>query len=106
MSSLAIYLWKGTGDRPAYGPSKSAGTLILQQYARAINPDDMQISIVHPGAIWTKGMEKAGANESSYRFDDGKDSNIRLQAPFPPTHSFIYLYLSSESPSTFHGMGS
>ncbi|KAE9579232.1 Short chain dehydrogenase andI [Colletotrichum fructicola] len=70
LSTLAIYLWNAVASRPAYGPSKSAGTLILQQFAREIKPDQMQISIVHPGAIWTDGMARSGANATTYRYDD------------------------------------
>ncbi|KAF4826564.1 hypothetical protein CGCTS75_v008958 [Colletotrichum tropicale] len=70
LSTLAIYLWNGVASRPAYGPSKSAGTLILQQFAREIKPDQMQISIVHPGAVWTDGMARSGANATTYRYDD------------------------------------
>ncbi|KAK1845435.1 short chain dehydrogenase [Colletotrichum chrysophilum] len=70
LSTLAIYLWNAVASRPAYGPSKSAGTLILQQFAREIKPDQMQISIVHPGAIWTDRMARSGANATTYRYDD------------------------------------
>ncbi|EXL94522.1 hypothetical protein NOF04DRAFT_11487 [Fusarium oxysporum II5] len=69
LSTLAIYQWNMVQDRPSYGLSKSAGTLVLQQLARAIQPDDMQISIVHPGVILTEGMKEAGGTESSYQFD-------------------------------------
>ncbi|KAJ4129465.1 hypothetical protein NW765_016338 [Fusarium oxysporum] len=70
ISTLAIYLWNVVNDRPSYGPSKSAGTLILQQFARAFKPEELQVSIVHPGAIWTDGMRQTGASELTYQFDD------------------------------------
>jgi NAD(P)-dependent dehydrogenase (short-subunit alcohol dehydrogenase family) len=72
VSTLAIYLWNLVKDRPSYGPSKSAGTLILQQFARAFKPEELQVSIVHPGAVWTEGMRESGATESTYKCDDGE----------------------------------
>lgn len=51
VSTLAIYLWNLVKDRPSYEPSKSAGTLIPQQFARAFKPEELQVSIVHPGAV-------------------------------------------------------
>ncbi|KAJ3545042.1 hypothetical protein NM208_g2710 [Fusarium decemcellulare] len=77
ISTLAIYLWNVVKDRPSYGPSKSAGTLILQQFARAFKPEELQVSIVHPGAVWTDGMGQAGASESTYQCDD-----VNLSAHF------------------------
>lgn len=72
VSTLAIYLWNLVNDRPSYGPSKSAGTLILQQFARAFKPEELQVSVVHPGAVWTEGMKEAGGTEGMYKFDDGE----------------------------------
>ncbi|KAI8673039.1 hypothetical protein NCS56_00768600 [Fusarium sp. Ph1] len=70
VTTLAIYLWNLVKDRPSYGPSKSAGTLILQQFARAFKPEELQVSIVHPGAVWTESMRESGATEGMYQCDD------------------------------------
>ncbi|KAM5347613.1 hypothetical protein ACJ41O_007437 [Fusarium nematophilum] len=69
LSTVAIYLWNMVSDRPSYGLTKSAGTLVLQQFARGVKPEDMQVSIFHPGAVLTEAMKRTGGSASKYRLD-------------------------------------
>jgi hypothetical protein len=77
---------KAHRERSSYTLSKNAGTALLQQVARAIEPRDLQISIFHPGTVFTESLRNLGGNESSYDFDDGKfvlltPSRIELKIP-------------------------
>ncbi|KAL1857490.1 hypothetical protein Daus18300_010355 [Diaporthe australafricana] len=47
VSSTAIYMWSTTTpELPSYGLTKNAGTALLQQIAKDVNPYDLQITIV------------------------------------------------------------
>jgi NAD(P)-dependent dehydrogenase (short-subunit alcohol dehydrogenase family) len=59
-------------ERPTYGLTKNAGTLLLQQIAKDTKPEDMQIVSFHPGGVLTESARKGGANENSgIKFDHG-----------------------------------
>lgn len=57
---------------PNYSASKSAGTILVQQIAEGVSPDDLQIVSFHPGSIFTWTAEKAGYTATSLNWDDGK----------------------------------
>ena len=51
-------------DRPSYGLTKNSGTLLLQQIAKDVRLDDMQIVSYHPGGILTDSVREAGYSSS------------------------------------------
>ncbi|KAK0647094.1 hypothetical protein B0T16DRAFT_458956 [Cercophora newfieldiana] len=55
---------------PTYGLTKNSGTLLMQQIAKDVSPDDMQIVSFHPGGILTESAAKAGITEEMYDWDD------------------------------------
>lgn len=54
---------------PAYGLTKNAGTLLLQQIAMDTDPRQMQIVSFHPGGIFTEMASKV-VNKDLYDWDD------------------------------------
>lgn len=57
-------------DRPAYGLTKNAGALLLQQIAKDVASGDMQVVSYHPGGVYTESARKAGYEDTG-RFDHG-----------------------------------
>ncbi|ROW15080.1 hypothetical protein VPNG_03417 [Cytospora leucostoma] len=55
---------------PAYGLTKNAGTLTIQQIALHTDPEKLQIVSFHPGVVYTDGWRKAGVPEAALPFDD------------------------------------
>lgn len=55
---------------PAYGLTKNAGTLLMQQIAKDVSPDDMQIVSFHPGGVLTDLARENGVTEELYDWDD------------------------------------
>lgn len=72
MASLAIHESKLTGEYPSYGATKSAGTMLVQQIAKDVPPEELQIVSYHPGGIFTELAEHAGFKKDDPRWDDGK----------------------------------
>lgn len=74
LSSTVTYMWSTMApERPTYGLTKSAGTLLLQQIAKDTKVEDMQIVSFHPGGVLTDMARKAGYDENSgIPFDHGK----------------------------------
>ncbi|KAF5626214.1 peroxisomal short-chain alcohol dehydrogenase [Fusarium sp. NRRL 52700] len=74
ISSCAAYMWSTMGpDRPTYGLTKNASTLLLQQIAQDTKPADMQIVSFHPGGVLTDSAKRVGGdNIKGLVFDDGK----------------------------------
>ncbi|EWG53463.1 hypothetical protein FVEG_11890 [Fusarium verticillioides 7600] len=72
ISTCAAYMWSTMGpDRPTYGLTKSASTLLLQQIAQDTKPTDMQIVSFHPGGILTDSAKRVGGdNLKGLVFDD------------------------------------
>lgn len=59
-------------ERPTYGLTKNASTLLLQQIAKDTRVQDMQIVSFHPGGVLTDMARKAGHDENSgIPFDHG-----------------------------------
>ncbi|KAG5754773.1 hypothetical protein H9Q72_002367 [Fusarium xylarioides] len=75
ISTCAAYMWSTMGpDRPTYGLTKSASTLLLQQIARDTKPTDMQIVSFHPGGVLTDSAKRVGGdNLKGVIFDDDKN---------------------------------
>ncbi|KAF5690892.1 peroxisomal short-chain alcohol dehydrogenase [Fusarium circinatum] len=72
ISTCAAYMWSTMGpDRPTYGLTKSASTLLLQQIAQDTKPTDMQIISFHPGGVLTDSAKRVGGdNLKGLVFDD------------------------------------
>ncbi|KAL6239894.1 hypothetical protein BDW75DRAFT_248676 [Aspergillus navahoensis] len=70
LASLAIHETKLTGQYPSYGATKSAGTMLVQQIAKDIPPEELQIVSYHPGGIFTELAEQAGFKKDDPRWDD------------------------------------
>ncbi|PNP82873.1 hypothetical protein FNYG_03750 [Fusarium nygamai] len=72
ISTCAAYMWSTMGpDRPTYGLTKNASTLLLQQIAQDTKPTDMQIVSFHPGGILTDSAKRVGGdNLKGLVFDD------------------------------------
>ena len=69
-------MWSTMGpDRPTYGLTKNASTLLLQQIAQDTKHTDMQIISFHPGGILTDSAKRVGGDSlEGLVFDDGKYS--------------------------------
>ncbi|KAH6867586.1 putative short-chain dehydrogenase [Thelonectria olida] len=70
LASIAIHESKITGAYPLYGASKSAGTMLLQQVAKDVNPEHLQIISFHPGGIFTELAEQSGFKKDEEEWDD------------------------------------
>lgn len=93
-------------ERPTYGLTKNASTLLVQQIAKDTAPEDMQIVSFHPGGVLTEAARKQGFDENSgFRLDDGKycslnyssHGNIRLlccccQFTVPESYDGLQMY--------------
>ena len=55
---------------PAYGLTKNSGSLLLQQIAKDVHPDEMQIVSFHPGGVLTDLAKANGVREELYDWDD------------------------------------
>lgn len=53
---------------PGYGLTKNAGTLLLQQIAKDVSPDKLQIVSFHPGMIYTDTFGELGVTEKDLPF--------------------------------------
>lgn len=63
----------GDPDRPTYGLTKNASTLLLQQIAQDTKPTDIQIVSFYPGGILTDSVKRSGGDRlKDLVFDDGK----------------------------------
>ncbi|EIT81699.1 short-chain dehydrogenase, putative [Aspergillus oryzae 3.042] len=58
LTSLAIHETQLTGQYPSYGATKSAGTMLLQQIAKDVSADKLQIVSYHPGGVFTELAEQ------------------------------------------------
>jgi NAD(P)-dependent dehydrogenase (short-subunit alcohol dehydrogenase family) len=73
ISTNASYMWSVMApERPSYGLTKNAGTLLMQQIAKDTSVKDMQIVSFHPGGVLTDMARAAGVDENmGIPFDDG-----------------------------------
>ncbi|KAM0543341.1 hypothetical protein ACHAO7_009457 [Fusarium culmorum] len=72
ISTCAAYMWTTMGgERPTYGLTKNASTLLLQQIAKDTDPTDMQVVSFHPGGILTESSKALGGDAiKDLVFDD------------------------------------
>ncbi|KAK0616731.1 hypothetical protein B0T14DRAFT_523710 [Immersiella caudata] len=71
VSSSAIHNFESDAVvMPAYGLTKNAGTLLVQQIAKDVKADDMQIVSFHPGGVLTDMVKANGVPEELYDWDD------------------------------------
>ncbi|GFF60276.1 uncharacterized oxidoreductase C521.03 [Aspergillus udagawae] len=70
LASLAIHESKLTGQYPSYGATKSAGTMLVQQIAKDVPPEELQIVSYHPGGVFTELAERAGFKKDDPQWDD------------------------------------
>jgi NAD(P)-dependent dehydrogenase (short-subunit alcohol dehydrogenase family) len=75
ISTKAIHNFDVAAGIPNYSASKSAGTILIQQIAKSVSPDDLQIVSFHPGSIFTGAAEKAGYTRTTLNWDDGRCIN-------------------------------
>lgn len=68
-------------ERPSYGMTKNASTLLVQQIAKDTNVMDMQVVSFHPGAIATEEVaRRLGSDDTlNIAFDNGKPSPRRKE---------------------------
>jgi len=57
---------------PTYGLTKNAGTVLLQQIAKDLDPDSLQVVNYHPGSIFTEAAKNAGFSETAFEWDNSK----------------------------------
>lgn len=72
VSTCVTHMRHYATDRPTYGVTKLAGTDYLQQIALEVEPEEMQITLFHPGVIFTEVAVRVGLDDSSYDWDDGE----------------------------------
>lgn len=66
-SQLAI-----AAQRPVYGLTKNAGTMLVQQISKDVSPEELQIVSFHPGVLYSEEFKNMGLTETSFPFDDRK----------------------------------
>lgn len=71
VSTNAIHDFSLSGALPNYSASKNAGTMLMQQIAKGVPVNEMQVISFHPGAIFTSAAKEAGYTESTLNWDDG-----------------------------------
>lgn len=71
---MSVHNFDISAMKPNYSVSKTAGTVLVQQIAQDVSPDDMQVNSFHPGAIFTAGAKKAGYTKDTIPWDDGQNS--------------------------------
>ncbi|KAI1308079.1 NAD(P)-binding protein [Xylaria venustula] len=62
VSTMSAHEWGFSYD--LYGLTKNSGTLVMQQAAKSVSPDDMQVISVHPGIVYTDIMKRV------YKYED------------------------------------
>jgi NAD(P)-dependent dehydrogenase (short-subunit alcohol dehydrogenase family) len=92
---MAIHDFVVAGDRPSYTATKNAATLLLQQIAKDTPVAKTQIVSFHPGSILSEAAKRAGYDEKSVPWDDGRApspsrAQCRYQAspPCPPNPKY------------------
>jgi NAD(P)-dependent dehydrogenase (short-subunit alcohol dehydrogenase family) len=79
ISSTVIHDFLATAGMPNYSLTKNSSTLAIQQIAKDIDSEEVQIVSFHPGAIYTSAAKRAlggkQKSEISFPFDEGEDLN-------------------------------
>ncbi|KAH8879765.1 putative short-chain dehydrogenase, partial [Thozetella sp. PMI_491] len=55
---------------PGYGLTKNAGTLLMQQIAKDVSPEKLQVVSFHPGMIYSDALKQRGVQETDLPFED------------------------------------
>ncbi|KAF2495977.1 short chain dehydrogenase [Lophium mytilinum] len=71
IATMAIHDFEVTANRPTYGATKNASTLLTQLIAEETPVEKVQIISYHPGAIYTDNAKSAGA-PADLPWDDAK----------------------------------
>lgn len=75
---MAVHDFDVAAIKPNYSASKTAGTVLVQQIAQGLSPDDMQVNSFHPGAILTAAARRAGYTEETMPWDDGRSQKFLM----------------------------
>ncbi|KAK0719058.1 hypothetical protein B0T21DRAFT_351819 [Apiosordaria backusii] len=68
----------------AYGATKNAGQVLIQQIARDVDPEKLQIISFHPGAIYSEGAQTGGVTKDMIDvWDDALPGNFAVWAATP-----------------------
>ncbi|KAL6788901.1 hypothetical protein J3E68DRAFT_439928 [Trichoderma sp. SZMC 28012] len=71
ISIVAIYMWTGvTPQIPSYGLTKNSGTALMQQIARDVSPNELQIVSIYPGSVLLDTARAARLDESSLAWNN------------------------------------
>lgn len=80
-------------ERPSYGLTKNAATLLIQQIAKDTKVNDMQMISFHPGGVLTDMVRQSGVREDmGIPFDDGMASILIFVSLLnsPTDHPFFF----------------
>ncbi|KAK4178039.1 hypothetical protein QBC36DRAFT_325812 [Triangularia setosa] len=69
-SSMAHNLDNENPFLSTYGATKNAGQVLIQQIARDVGPEKMQIVSFHPGAVYSEGAQTGGVTKDMVDFWD------------------------------------
>ncbi|KAI1196228.1 NAD(P)-binding protein [Nemania serpens] len=61
ISTISAHEWGFSYD--LYGLTKNSGTLAMQQIAKSVSPDDMQVVSLHPGVVLTDILKDASMKD-------------------------------------------
>ncbi|KAK4061638.1 uncharacterized protein Triagg1_10180 [Trichoderma aggressivum f. europaeum] len=88
---VAIYIWTGvTPQIPSYGLTKNSGTALMQQIAKDVRPDELQIVSIHPGSVLSDTARAAGLDESSLSWDDENLAGQTVVSASTPEAEFLH----------------
>lgn len=107
LSTFAIYDFHIVAGKPNYSLTKNASTLAIQQIAKDISSEEVQIVSFHPGAIWTDASRSLGINKDDYKWDDGESPvNVQITSPDRSPDDLpgaFTVWLSSPEAQFLHG---
>ncbi|KAK3191219.1 hypothetical protein K4F52_002809 [Lecanicillium sp. MT-2017a] len=69
VSSKVTHFFDATDSIPNYAVTKSASTMMMQQIARLVKPDDLQVVSFDPGSVFTTAAKNAGFTEVDFAWD-------------------------------------
>jgi NAD(P)-dependent dehydrogenase (short-subunit alcohol dehydrogenase family) len=81
ISTFAIHDWEVSAQQPSYGLTKNAGALVLQQIAKDVSPEAMQIVNVNPGPNLTQTARDNGYTEDDFAWNSGESVLLCLRKP-------------------------
>lgn len=75
ISTISAHEWGFSYD--LYGLTKNSGTLAMQQIAKSVSPDDMQVVSLHPGVVLTDILKDASMKDE-IPWDSGSCTAIEV----------------------------